>query len=111
MRCSFGDVVLVPFPFSDQSAIKRRPAVVVSSEACHREHADVILMAITSQLRPASATEVTISQWREAGLLKPSVIKGVITTLDWNLVIRKIGHLAEEDHGALRALLGTLLGP
>lgn len=49
MRCSFGDVVLVPFPFSDQSATKQRPAVVISSDAYHREHADVLLIAITSQ--------------------------------------------------------------
>ena len=32
----FGDVVLVPFPFTDQSAIKRRPAIVISSAAYHR---------------------------------------------------------------------------
>lgn len=31
----FGDVVLVPFPFTDQSASKKRPAVVVSSSAYH----------------------------------------------------------------------------
>ena len=32
---SFGDVVLVSFPFTDQSAAKQRPAVVISSEAYH----------------------------------------------------------------------------
>lgn len=50
----FADVVLVPFPFTDQSTTKRRPAVVVSSEAYHRERPDIILMAITSQFRPAN---------------------------------------------------------
>jgi len=42
---SFGDLVLVPFPFTDQSATKRRPAVVVSSHAYHAERADLIIMA------------------------------------------------------------------
>lgn len=31
MANSFGEVVLVPFPFTDQSGAKKRPAVVVSS--------------------------------------------------------------------------------
>jgi mRNA interferase MazF len=33
----FGDVVLVPFPFTDQSTTKKRPAVIVGSEAYHRQ--------------------------------------------------------------------------
>jgi len=30
--CSFGDIVLVPFPFTNQSAIKKRPTVIISSD-------------------------------------------------------------------------------
>jgi mRNA interferase MazF len=45
----FGDVVLVPFPFSDQISTKKRPAVIVSSPAYHQSRPDLILMAITSQ--------------------------------------------------------------
>jgi len=53
---SFGDVVLVPFPFTDQSASKKRPAVIVSTDAYHQRRPDVIVMAVTSQiLRPAGA--------------------------------------------------------
>ena len=48
----FGDVVLVRFPFTDQSATKQRPAVVISSEAYHRARPDLVIMAITSQARP-----------------------------------------------------------
>lgn len=51
MAYQFGDVVLVPFPFTDQSTTKQRPAVVVSSAAYNRIRRDVILMAITSQVR------------------------------------------------------------
>ena len=47
----FGDVVLVPFPFTNQAANKKRPAIVVSSNAYHRERPDLILMAATSRIR------------------------------------------------------------
>jgi mRNA interferase MazF len=34
-RFNFGDIVLVPFPFTDQSVAKKRPAVVISNRAFH----------------------------------------------------------------------------
>ncbi len=54
----FGDVVLVPFPFTDQSTTKKRPAVVVSSRPYNAERPDVIIMAITSQVRAANAFDI-----------------------------------------------------
>jgi mRNA interferase MazF len=105
----FGDLVLVPFPFTDQSTTKRRPAVVVSSDRYHRERADLIILAVTSQARPA-AGEAVIAKWKEAGLLRPSVLKPVLATIERGLVLRKLGRLEEEDRGALRELLRTLLG-
>lgn len=48
-RYKFGDVVLVPFPFTDQRVIKKRPAVIISSECYQNSHPDLILMAVTSQ--------------------------------------------------------------
>jgi mRNA interferase MazF len=61
---SFGDIVLVPFPFTDQSAAKKRPAVVVSSTAYNNARPDVILMAVTGHLSDyARLGEVTIDDW------------------------------------------------
>ena len=50
----FGDVVLAPCPFTDQTTSKKRPAVVVSSAAYNEERLDLIIIALTSQLRPLS---------------------------------------------------------
>ena len=50
-RFGFGDVVLVPFPFTDQSGTKKRPAVVVSIDGYNTSRRDIVIMAITSQLR------------------------------------------------------------
>jgi mRNA interferase MazF len=107
----FGDIVLVPFPFTDQSAAKQRPAVVISSEAYHRARPDILIMAITSQARSRSALgEAPIRHWKEAGLIKPSVLKPLLATVERTLVRRKLGHLEREDVRVLSELLPTLLG-
>jgi mRNA interferase MazF len=107
----FGDVVLVRFPFTDQSAAKQRPAVVISSEAYHRARPDILIMAITSHAHsPPAIGEAPIRHWKEAGLIKPSVLKPLLATVERNLVRRKLGHLAPEDLRVLRELLPTLLG-
>jgi mRNA interferase MazF len=73
---NFGDIILVPFPFTNQSTSKKRPAVIVSSNVYNSNRPDIILMAVTSQLRHLGKTgETEEGDWREAGLLKPSLIK------------------------------------
>jgi len=107
----FGDVVLAPFPFTDQTTRKKRPAVVVSSAAYHRERSDLIIMAITSQVRPsATIGEVQITSWQNAGLLKPSAIKPILTTIEKGLILRKLGSLGGQDRQALRQALRAILG-
>lgn len=107
----FGDVVLVPFPFTDQTAAKRRPAVVVSSDAYHHERPDVIVVAVTSRTGgPVGVGDVMIEEWREAGLLKASLIKPVFTTVEQTLILRKLGALQQDDVAALRKTLQEVLG-
>jgi mRNA interferase MazF len=108
---SFGDVVLVPFPFTDQSAAKRRPAIVISASSYNRERPDVIIMAVTSQMRAAGAvTDIQIKEWKEAGLLKPSVVKPIITTIEQSLIMRRLGRLQARDQDLLQRTLTTIVG-
>lgn len=108
---SFGDIVLVPFPFTDQSATKRRPAVVVSSSNYHRQRPDLIIMAVTSQQRPAGGVgEVQVKDWKGAGLIKPSVVKPVITTIEASLVLRRLGQLKKDDQETLRKAIAQIVG-
>ena len=79
---SFGDVILVPFPFTDQAGTKKRPAVIVSNAAYNQQRRDVVIMAITSRVRAAAAHEALIQDWQAAGLLKSSVMKPVIATIE-----------------------------
>jgi mRNA interferase MazF len=109
MSYRFGSVVLVPFPFTDQSASKQRPAVVVSSAAYQQARPDVIIMAITSQLRPTTF-DAELVDWRAAGLLKPSAVKPVITTVAQNLVRKSLGTLTSSDQQRLKEMLGKIVG-
>ncbi|HRP77387.1 MAG TPA: type II toxin-antitoxin system PemK/MazF family toxin, partial [Rhodocyclaceae bacterium] len=89
MAHSFGEVVLVPFPFTDQSGAKKRPAVIVSSSGYHAGRRDLVIMAITGQVRqPLGFAEALVADWQAAGLIKQSVLKPVFTTIEQGLVLR-----------------------
>ena len=108
---SFGDVVLVPFPFTDQTTTKKRPAVVVSSIDYNTERPDIVLMAITSQIRTTSFFgEVSINKWQQAGLIKTSAIKPMLTTIEKALVLKQLGQLDDEDKKNLSKTLRKILG-
>jgi mRNA interferase MazF len=112
IACSFGDVVLVPFPFTDQTAVKKRPAVVVSSAAYHRHRVDVVVMAVTSRTSAAGAAlgEVIVVEWERTGLLRPSIVKPVLATLERRLILRKLGELKQRNRDAVRGALQQILG-
>ena len=108
---SFGDILLVPFPFTDQTSIKKRPTVVISSERYNRQKSDIIIMAITSQFNvELNFGEMAIADYEKVVLLKPSVIKPVITTIEKSLVIRKLGQLKDSDSQYLQYLIKLILG-
>lgn len=105
-----GDIILVPFPFTDQSTSKKRPAVIISSPAYNTKRPDLIIMAVTSQIKPTSIIgEVIIQEWEDAGLLKPSAIKPVITTIEKNLVLKKMGQLKNDDLSELQKSITMIL--
>ncbi len=107
----FGDIVLVPFPFTDQSGAKKRPAVIVSSTAYNQARRDVVIMAVTSQIKPSGAFgEVIIQDWQAASLLKPSAIKPVFATIEQTLILKRLGQLSTRDQPALRDAISGIVG-
>lgn len=106
MSYSFGEVILVPFPFTDQSGTKKRPAAVVSGRNYNASRCDLIIMAITSQLRqPLGFGEMFVANWQAAGLIKPSIFKPVLTTIEQGLVLRSLGNLSSRDLCSLREII------
>ncbi|MHB1696848.1 MAG: type II toxin-antitoxin system PemK/MazF family toxin [bacterium] len=105
-----GDIVLVPFPFSDQTAIKKRPAVVISSDSHNNSSLDVVIMAVTSKVeKHSNAGDCPINDYKSAGLLKPSSIKPAISTIEQSLVIKKLGKLSSADMDNIEKALKKLL--
>ena len=93
-----GDLVLIPFPFTNLSKTKVRPAVVLSSSLYHTTEPDLILGAITSNLAAASASvDYIIVDWRAANLRYPSAFKPLVFTLEPSSVLYKIGELSSDD--------------
>ncbi|HEX8493656.1 MAG TPA: hypothetical protein VF658_12490 [Pyrinomonadaceae bacterium] len=68
-------------------------------------------MAITSQVKTLQAVgEVILSEWQQARLLKASIIKPVLTTVEKQLVLRQLGRLQQTNSAALRQALFLILG-
>jgi mRNA interferase MazF len=105
-RCKRGDIVLVPFPFTDLSSSRRRPALVISPDAFNDQMQDVVVAAITSQLTTEHAVSIEQSDCVDGMLPKASVVKlAKVFTIHSTLVIRKLCALREEK---LAATLGEL---
>ncbi|MGQ0812070.1 MAG: toxin-antitoxin system, toxin component, MazF family protein [Nitrospiraceae bacterium] len=68
-------------------------------------------MAVTSQRSTiGSVGQIEVRDWQAAGLLKPSVIKPVLTTIESTLILKKLGRLTPSDQALLRQGLAQILG-
>ena len=105
------DVVVVPFPYSERLAEKRRPAVVVSSLRLHREGYVWIAM-ITGAGKVPVVGDVAIEGLRRAGLPGASMVRASkIATVEPSRILRKVGTLGEEERGAVQRAISGFLAP
>ena len=110
MPYSRGDVVLVPFPFTDLSGQKKRPALVVSADTYNSAQRDVVLAQISSQV-PAvpRSDEYVIIDWLGAGLNFPSVVRAKLFTIESSMVVQTLGQLPRSEMLLVDDLLRTVL--
>jgi len=104
-----GDVVLVGFVFADESGKKLRPALVISSTVYNRSRQEVVIAAITSNIRRRLFGDFLIADWKRAGLL-PSVVTGVMRTVKQMMIERKLGSMLKSDMEAIDRELRRFLG-
>lgn len=102
----FGEIVLLAFPYTDNSAIKKRPALVLLDTG----DGDLLVARVTTQSFP-SPHEITLQDWEAAGLLTPSFVKAnKLATLRTSLVEQKLGKLSEADSTSVREKIHAMLG-
>lgn len=104
------DVVVVPFPYSDRLAEKRRPALVVSHPDLPASLGRVWVVMITS-VPGGSLGDVALRDLASAGLPSASILRtSKIATLDSSRVLRTLGHLSASDEAQARAALSACAG-
>lgn len=108
MICSPGDLVLIPFPFSDLQATKKRPVLVLTSPD---RHGDFICLAVTSVPQPSPNILIGSNQLLIGNLPKVSWVRvEKIFTLDHRLIIKGLGRLNNRTMRQILAVLCDQIG-
>lgn len=109
-----GDVVLVPFPFTDLSAVKVRPAVILTPEPTGPDLVVAYLSSVVPEA-PVAVARLLISvdhpEFRETGLKQTSVVRlDKLMTIARSRVRRRLGHLGPSLLAELNSHLKSAFG-
>jgi len=104
------DIVLVPFPFSDQTGKKVRPVIVVSNNKFNTLSVDIIVCAITTNLSKEHYTIKIEKENLELGNIKEECCIKIenILKIDKNLIIKHLDKFKEKDFTKITSLLKSL---
>ena len=104
------DIVLVPFPFTDQQQSKKRPGLVVSPNIYNQAGSDIIIVFMTSNLsRSSRPGDYILRNWKSANLPKPTLIRMKFATIARSIIDKRIGRLAQLDQENFKAVLQSFL--
>jgi hypothetical protein len=84
--------------------------LIINTDAYQKSRQELVVAAITSRVDRMLEGDHLIGKWREAGLLYPSVITGIIRTIKQNMVYKKLGTMPAKDMKAYESLLRRILG-
>jgi mRNA interferase MazF len=107
--CDFGDVVVVPFPFVDRAAEKRRPSLILSFATFNAAHGHSICAMITTAAGSTWPSDIAIEELKPAGLNRPCFIRWKLFTLPNDLILRRAGGLASRERDRVVSVARTLL--
>jgi len=103
------DIIVVKFPFASSLKYKARPAIVVSSDLYNENSRETLLiLAVSSSIKNRLDFELEILHWKESGLLKPSIFKSALATIEKSFVISKLGSLKQSDVKRMEKLMEVI---
>jgi len=102
-------LVRVPFPFTDRTTTKRRPALVVSAPHFQTNSGHVVLAMVTSATNSSWPLDWMIQEWKCTGLPKPCVVRLKLFSLDERLILNRLGALTNSDRRGVAECLRQLL--
>ena len=102
------DVVVVPFPFTDNATAKRRSSLVISAIGFNGRAAHAVLAMITCRKKCGWPLDTEIHEPAAAGRSHPSVVRVRIFTLDERFILRRAGASTAADPAAARRGLRML---
>ena len=106
-----GEVLFAEIQFSGSIGSKRRPVVVLSTEDFQRAGSKLIVAGITSTVAPPFRPgDVLLNDWSQAGLVKPSAIRGLVAVIDRNQIIRRLGRLSLKDFANVVQGMADIMG-
>jgi len=101
------DLLLVPFPFSNQKGRKVRPVVIISNDEFNRHSEDVLVVGITSNIsKDKYASNLTNKDLEEGNLPAECDIKCEnILKIDKDIIIKKIGKIKKEKLETIKKII------
>lgn len=106
-----GDVLFAEIQFSGSIGRKNRPVVVLSTEAFQQAGSKLIVAGVTGTVGPPFRPgDVLLNDWNSAGLVKPSAVRGLITVIDRNEIIRFLGRLSPNDFAGVEQGVAGIMG-
>lgn len=105
------DIVVVPFPYSDRLAEKRRPALVVSAPELGDQLDRLWVAMITTDRGQRIHGDAAIADLTAAGLPAASIVRASkIATIETDRVLRRAGRLSARDETQAVAALRSCAG-
>lgn len=104
-----GDIILVEVIFSDGLGSKLRPALILSDNDYNKSRDEVIVAAITSNVKQAYKSDTEVVDWEKAGLKVPSLATAILQTIKKDRIRKHLGQIVKSDFDKIEKNIAAVL--